>query len=1006
MGPTLPPQKKGRVPNCSHDELVLLQKHLDELEEMGCIAKPEDVGVVVENLNLTWLVNKPGGGKRVVTDFGLLVKYCKTQPSLLSNVEAVLRAIALWRFIIKADFTKAYFQIGLEHGSRKYCGIATPFKGVRVYCVTAMGLPGSESALEEVLTRVLGELIMKGVVVKNADDIYIGGATPHELLLNWREVLCCLATNNLTLSATKTVIAPLSTNILGWIWQNGTLRASPHRIAPLTTVEPPKTVKALRSFIGSYKVLSRVLPGYSQLTQQLDTAVAGKQSSETVLWTDDLLQALKRAQAALSTCKVITLPKPSDTIWIVTDGAVKENGIGATLYVMRQDKLLLAGFFSARLKPHQVSWLPCEQEAIAIAAAITHFSPYIIQSKVKAHVLTDSKACVLAFAKLCRGEFSSSARLVAFLTTASRYQMTVSHIAGEANLPSDFASRHPVSCETPDKCQICNFIQDMSEEPIVVRVVDSSDSLNVQDVMQGRILMPFANRPAWIKTQQDCLDLRRTHAHLKQGTRPQKKITNIPDVKTYLKSVVIASDGLLVIKEASPLRGYIERIVVPKHAAVGLLTALHIKFGHPTAYQLKRVWARSFYAINSDNLIDELTDNCYTCAALKTFPKTLMPQTTSDPPDGIALKFAMDVMKRDKQLIVVLREAVSSYTLTCFSDSEKSADLVAAICILCAEIRNLSGMCSIRIDPAPGLTASIDNPQLRSLGISLEKGREKNPNKNPIAEKAIQELGVELLKMSPHGGPYSKVSLALATATLNSRIRRDGLSARELWTQRDQYTGEQLPFDDKDVIKRQQISRLNNHEPSSKAKAPRGIHASSNSLLGLHPGDLVMLRNERSKLNARDKYMVISISGHTCQLRKFTKSQYRSKTYDVPISECVPLVPPHDHAPAQSMPDSESESEDDMYMSIRCDSLVSPAPNPGIRKSPTPDYSPPIPVPAADPPPKPPEELVSVSLPVLISQETAHDTSLQVRCDPAGTRSQPRKNPKRNTKVPDRLKYS
>jgi hypothetical protein len=48
----------------------------------------------------------------------------------------------------------------------------------------------------------------------------------------------------------------------------------------------------------------------------------------------------------------------------------------------------------------------------------------------------------------------------------------------------------------------------------------------------------------------------------------------------------------------------------------------------------------------------------------------------------------------------------------------------------------------------------------------------KNVNKNPVAEKCIAELGDELLRVSPEGGAVSPVTLAIATANLNTRIRR------------------------------------------------------------------------------------------------------------------------------------------------------------------------------------------------------------------------------------------
>ena len=120
----------------------------------------------------------------------------------------------------------------------KYCGVATPFKGVRVYARTAMGMPGSETALEEPMCRVLGELLEEGIITKIADDLYFGRNTPTELLTNWRKVLHTLYQCDLQLSAPKTVVCPKTTTILGWIWNQGTIRASPHRVATLSSCSP------------------------------------------------------------------------------------------------------------------------------------------------------------------------------------------------------------------------------------------------------------------------------------------------------------------------------------------------------------------------------------------------------------------------------------------------------------------------------------------------------------------------------------------------------------------------------------------------------------------------------------------------------------------------------------------------------------------------------------------------------------------------------------------------
>ena len=168
-----------------------------------------------------------------------------------------------------------------------------------------------------------------------------------------------------------------------------------------------------------------------------------------------------------SSCQTITLPQPGDQLWIVTDGALT-HGVGATLYVTRHGQPRLAGFFSTKLRERQVKWLPCEIEALSIALAIKHFSPYIIQSQHKAGILTDSKPCVQAFDKLCRGEFSASPRVSTFLSTASRYQASVRHLAGAANVLSDIVGRNTLPRENPSKCQVCVFVNQV-EDSVVLR---------------------------------------------------------------------------------------------------------------------------------------------------------------------------------------------------------------------------------------------------------------------------------------------------------------------------------------------------------------------------------------------------------------------------------------------------------------------------------------------------------------------------------------------------------
>ena len=197
------------------------------------------------------------------------------------------------------------------------------------------------------------------------------------------------------------------------------------------------------------------------------------------------------------------------TLWIVTDPTIKAADIGATMYILRYSKMYLANFFNAKLKRHQVTWPPCELEALWIGSAISHFAADIIQSIQPVQVLTDSCVYVQSYDKFCRGKFSTSSRVTTFLSTLSHHQAHLGHVSGIANLLSDFASRHRIEC--PDhSCQLCKYISWQWKRWLMVHHTC---------IHQPCVMENHPGRVPW--------SVKYTF------TRPSKKQTNVSDVKRY-----------------------------------------------------------------------------------------------------------------------------------------------------------------------------------------------------------------------------------------------------------------------------------------------------------------------------------------------------------------------------------------------------------------------------------------------------------------------------------------
>lgn len=73
----------------------------------------------------------------------------------------------------------------------------------------------------------------------------------------------------------------------------------------------------------------------------------------------------------------ITLPcLDNQLLWIITNGTVKTPGITTRMYIIHDNTLQLTSFFSTKLCSCQVTWLPCEIEALSIPAAMKHYSSY------------------------------------------------------------------------------------------------------------------------------------------------------------------------------------------------------------------------------------------------------------------------------------------------------------------------------------------------------------------------------------------------------------------------------------------------------------------------------------------------------------------------------------------------------------------------------------------------------------------------------------------------------
>ena len=316
------------------------------------------------------------------------------------------------------------------------------------------------------------------------------------------------------------------------------------------------------------------------------------------------------------------------------------------------------------------------------------------------------------------------------------------------------------------------------------------------------------------------------------------------------------------------------------------------------------------------------TDGCELCNSIRKIPKEFLEQTSSSLPTGPGQLFSADVVRRKLQKIFLARGGFSSFTTGTLIPDEIANSLRSGLMSTTSFLRQPS--CSVKVDGATGFLSLKDDPILKEQGISLEFGRVKNPNKNPIIDKGIQEFEKELLVAGYEDKELTSASLDTCLRLLNSRIRHTGLSAKEMVTRRDQITGEILHADDVDLANAQKSLRDKNHEFSSKSKA-RGGKPPANACIDV--GDLVYIKNEGDKFHSRPRYIVTSRSADLCTLKKMANGKIMAKPIEVPIQDLFKVSGhPSTHGTGRSQQriDTDSSEDDSMRHSAPTNESVLP----------------------------------------------------------------------------------
>lgn len=453
-------------------EVEFADRELTKLEKMGIVEKTFGS----EFMSPIILVPKSHSGAklgtdkqmRVVVDFKYLNNHLPQTRFSYPDLKYVLQKIGASKATVFSvlDLKNAFFSIALDPKSRPYTATcAGPGFRTMVFRKMAQGLRPSPMFFTDLMNDLVSELpedvrryiqvIMDDCIIFTNDvkthvhvlSAFLKKLKEYGLLLTVNKIHCFRHTvkyMGLTVSHKdgSVVITPLGS-----------------RIKAIKLLPIPRTLRGLKSIIGSFTYLTRFMKGLSKLIQPLHDIVKecnkmkalekiaplpdyakGKGRSKkrspdiTSLWTDVHTKCFEEAKELACKSPILVLPNQYDKFVLECD--TSKHHCSSILFQMQNGQQRVVAYFSAKMPESASRFSASELELHGLVKSVKHFA-YLLKYN-KFLVQMDHSAIRRIY---CSKGQPKTNRIQKYLEELSPFSMDIVHQSGTKMYLSDMLSR-------------------------------------------------------------------------------------------------------------------------------------------------------------------------------------------------------------------------------------------------------------------------------------------------------------------------------------------------------------------------------------------------------------------------------------------------------------------------------------------------------------------------------------------------------------------------------------
>ena len=377
------------------------------------------------------VVTKSDGSFRPCGDYRALNAITIHDSYPMPLITDIMNRLAGSTCFSKVDLDKAFHQIPVHPEDIPKTAVITPF-GLFEYVMMPFGLRNAAQSFQRHIDFVLKDVSSATAYL---DDILIFSPDSDSHKRDVHAVLSKLNEYNLIVNLKKCSFFQEQVQFLGHLVSKSGVRPLPSKIEAISNLSLPKTVTALRSFLGAVNFYHRFIPQASSFLAPLSSLATGPKTS-LISWTDSTTLVFNSVRDRLSNLVALKFYDPSLDLQLVTDAS--DVAIGAVLHQISSSGPEPIEFFSQKLNAAQCNYSAFDRELLAIHDAVKHFRNILDGRPFS--IITDHKP--LLYINTLKTPSPRQLRQITFL---SEFNFSISHLSGKQNVVADFFSRPDIS---------------------------------------------------------------------------------------------------------------------------------------------------------------------------------------------------------------------------------------------------------------------------------------------------------------------------------------------------------------------------------------------------------------------------------------------------------------------------------------------------------------------------------------------------------------------------------